>query len=52
MKLVRVSDRNHARLKSILLHIIARDDNPATTYDDAVEELLDDWEEKEAGVKP
>lgn len=51
MKNVKVSDRNHARLKAVLVQLIEKQGNPALIFDDAVEELLDLWEQKEAGVK-
>lgn len=44
MKNVKVSDRNHARLKAVLVQLIEKKENPALTFDDAVEELLDLWE--------
>ena len=47
MKNVRVSDQNHAKLKLLLLQLIAERRNPALTMDDAVSELF----EREAQVK-
>jgi len=44
MKTVRVSEQNHAKLKLLLLQMIAEKRNPTSTFDDVVGELLDLWE--------
>lgn len=41
MKTVRVSETNHAKLKLLLLQLIAAQRNPALTMDDAVTELFE-----------
>ena len=51
MKNVKVYDKDHPRLKAILVQLITRQNNPALIMADVVEELLDGWEQKEAGIK-
>jgi len=52
MPTIKVSKLNKARLDKILACKIGAEENPAIIMDDVVTELLDDWEQKEAGVKP
>ncbi|MBT0160691.1 hypothetical protein G4O51_11995 [Candidatus Bathyarchaeota archaeon A05DMB-2] len=52
LKNIKVSMRNKQRFDKILAFYVGKTGNPRITADYVMEQLLNMWEQEEAGVKP